>query len=48
MERRELDSLLATASVILAAVVLPPAAAVPVLTFVIGLFVGWHRKQSGN
>jgi hypothetical protein len=37
MPRFDLDQLLALLSVLLAAVVLPPAAAVPVLTFVVGL-----------
>lgn len=46
MERPQIDTLLAVASVILAAVALPPPAAVPVLTFVVGLFVGWRSHGS--
>jgi hypothetical protein len=46
MERREIDTLLAVVAVILATVALPPPAAVPVLTFVVGLFVGWRGHGS--
>jgi hypothetical protein len=44
----DLNQLLAVLSVLLAAVVLPATAAVPVLTFVIGLLIPihiWPRRE---
>ena len=41
----DLNQLLAVLSVLLAAVVLPATAAVPVLTFVIGLLIRTHIQH---
>jgi hypothetical protein len=46
MTSLDLNHLLAVLSVLLAAVVLPAPAAVPVLTFVIGLLVGGRLRTS--
>lgn len=43
MGKDELETTIAILSAVLAAVVLPPAAAVPVLTFLVGLLVGWGK-----
>ncbi len=45
MEQLDLNHMLAVLGVVLATVTLPPAAAVPILTLVIGYLSGYYARQ---